>query len=67
VRIRFDLFPGRNDEERWWRATVTWVDNRLEDDPRRTAVVARLRAELQDLLAASGGSHAPGASSQPGG
>ena len=68
ARSRFDLLPGRNDEERYGRATLICVENRLRDDPRRDAVVARLRAELDDLLAASGGRQptAPSSSSLPG-
>ena len=52
ARLRVDLLPGRDDEERWCRSTVTWVGNMMGEGPRRDAALARLRAELDDLLAA---------------
>jgi hypothetical protein len=55
MHVRINLFPGRDDEERWCRAAIFYVQSTLEGDPRRDAVVARLDAELQDVLAASGG------------
>jgi hypothetical protein len=61
MHVRIDLFPGRDDEERWCRSAIFYVQSTLEGDPRRDAVVARLDAELQGVLAASGGVSAPSA------
>jgi hypothetical protein len=60
VRSRPELLPGRTQEERWLHLTLTSVENMLWQDPRRDAVLTRLRAEFQDLLTASAGRQSPG-------
>ena len=62
--LRVDLFPGRDDEERWCHAAIEYVQNLMADDPRRDATLARLRAELKDHLTARAGTPPPGATAR---
>lgn len=48
------LFPGASEGERLCRQIIQWVKMRLEKDPSRDQVVARLTAELRARLASQG-------------
>jgi hypothetical protein len=60
-RTRTDLFPGGSEGERYCRAVITRVVNRLhaEDPAREQEVSARVEAELRDLLARDGAVRLP--------
>ncbi|HMC89155.1 MAG TPA: hypothetical protein VKI17_06390 [Gemmataceae bacterium] len=51
---KVQLFPGASEGERLCRQIIQWVKMRLEKDPSRDQVVARLTTELHAHLARQG-------------
>jgi hypothetical protein len=50
LRQRVACSPGQTLEEYFLRQVLLWVEVALRDDPRRDAVLARLRSELHKCL-----------------